>query len=252
VTSLSIRGSHVLKPSPDESMTHGGCAVLLPYAGRIRNGTYSYEGRNYSLPRNSEGNAIHGFLKDATMEVRRRTEESVDLQTLLAHPGYPSKLEVKISYRVYSAGFSAYCTVVNVGKRNAPLSIGFHPYFAGGEWRIEHECNVEKLELSDDYFPDGAKQSFNFNGKKFGTTNSFDDCFYFPCDAVLKANLTRLKIRKKNMPYVVVYNGRWAEDKSVAFEPYTSAPDAFNNGYGLVNLLVGRSYDCGFEVELVE
>lgn len=249
VKSLSLEGCEVLKPTPDGIMTHGGCAILLPYAERVRNGTYSYDGRKYSLPKNSEGNAIHGFLKDATLEVKKRAEASIELGTQLAHSGYPTTLDVIVKYGISSSGFSASCEVLNAGERRAPLSIGFHPYFVGSDWKIGHACKIEKLEMSDRFFPNGARREFSFNGKEFGTSDSFDDCFYFPCDAEIKTRSIRLTISKKNMPYSVVYNGKWAEGESVAFEPYTSAPDAFNNGYGLINLPTGQSYECGFDVQ---
>ena len=39
-------------------------ALLAPWVNRVRNGNYSFEGRNYQLPINESnlGNAIHGFL----------------------------------------------------------------------------------------------------------------------------------------------------------------------------------------------
>ena len=105
--------------------------------------------------------------------------------------------------------------------------------------------------MKDMYFPDGETLPFDFNGKTFDENQKFDDCFQFPCDARLRTNLVKLKISKRNMPYVVVFNGKWAEDRSVAFETYTSAPDAFNNGLGLIHLSRGESFECGFDIGLV-
>lgn len=248
--SLSLNGIQILKPSMDELMTHGGCAVLVPYAGRVRNGTYTYQGKKYLLPKNSEGNAIHGFLKDTLMKISRKTETSLELQTSLVHPGYPSALDVNIKYEISDSALSVQCRVMNVGDIEAPVSIGFHPYFLGTRWEIEHECELVKLEMEEKLFPDGKRNPYNFNGFEHGSEDQFDDCYYFPCDAVLKTDSYRLKMNKKNMSYVVVYNGEWAEERSVALEPYTSAPDAFNNGIGLIRLSHNDSYECGFSVEL--
>ena len=250
--SLSLNGIQILKPSMDETMTHGGCAVLLPYAGRIRNGTYTYQGKKYLLPKNDEGNAIHGFLKDALMKISRKSASAVELQTPLVHQGYPSALDVEIKYEIFESVLSVKCKVTNVGNVEAPVSIGFHPYFLGAEWEISHECEVEKLEMVDKLFPDGKRNPYKFNGLKHGSEDQFDDCYCFPCGVTLKTESYRLKMSKENMSYVMVYNGKWAEERSVALEPYTSAPDAFNNGIGLIRLSQNDSYECGFTLELSE
>lgn len=46
-------------------------AVLTPWVNRVRNGNYSFEGRNYQLPINEPnlGNAIHGLLARAPFTV---------------------------------------------------------------------------------------------------------------------------------------------------------------------------------------
>jgi aldose 1-epimerase len=248
--SLSLGGIDILKPSPDEFPTHGGCAVLLPYAGRVRNAEYTYEGIRYTLPRNNEGNAIHGFLKDVHLQITTKEPSVIELASLMVHAGYPTTLGVKIRYEISSSHLSVSCRATNAGKQGAPLSIGFHPYFLGKEWRLAHECGVEKLEMKDKYFPDGETLPFDFNAKEFDKSEKFDDCFRFPCDARIKTDRVKLEVQKKNMPYAVVFNGKWAEERSVAFEPYTSAPDAFNNGLGLVHLSRGETFECGFDVGL--
>lgn len=247
--SLVLGGKDILKQSPDDKPTHGGCAVLLPYAGRVRNGEYTYEGKRYTLPKNSEGNAIHGFLKDTNLGIIRSGASQVELGATLANAGYPTSLEVKILYQISDSDLSVSLRTTNTGNQKAPLSIGFHPYFLGKKWQLDHECSIERLEMKDSYFPDGKTVLFDFNGKELHK-EKFDDCFRFPCNARVTTDQDKLEIRKKNMPYVVVFNGKWAEGKSVAFEPYTSAPDAFNNGLGLVHIAGGDLFECGFTIEL--
>ncbi|MDG6904580.1 MAG: aldose 1-epimerase [Nitrososphaerota archaeon] len=92
VKSLSISDVPILKSSPDGITTHGGCAALIPFEGRIRNGAYVFEGRKYTLPNNKGGNAIHDFLKDLALELVKETPSSVELSGVLQHSGYPSTL----------------------------------------------------------------------------------------------------------------------------------------------------------------
>lgn len=248
---LSIASYSILKKTQDDSMTHGGCAVLVPFAGRIRKGEYTWEGKKYTLPKNKEGNAIHGFLKDKDLEVKKNTEDSIELEGLLDSPGYPSKLQANLEYKISKNGFSADCKVSNVGDSACPLYAGFHPYFLAQNWQIRHDCDIDKLEMKDDFFPTGRVEKFDFNKKSYSSETNFDTCFYFPCDLSLQTKSYGLKITKKNMPYLVVYDGKWAEEKSVAMEPYSAPPDAFNNLIALTVLSPGEIFSCGFNLEVL-
>ncbi|MFQ6011520.1 MAG: hypothetical protein ACE5KG_05045, partial [Nitrososphaerales archaeon] len=50
-------------------------AKLIPFANRIRDGKYRFEGRSYKLPTNfpSQRHAIHGLLYDRKFNVKERT-----------------------------------------------------------------------------------------------------------------------------------------------------------------------------------
>lgn len=252
IKNLRIDGAPILKPTSDNIMVHGGCAVLIPYAGRIRGGTYVHDGKKYQLQKDEEGNAIHGFLKENDLVVKEKTSNNVSLEATISNSGYPTTLRVLIRYEIFERSFAVNSRILNEGKTSAPLSVGFHPYFLANDWEIVPNCEIRKLQMKDLYFPTGIEEPYSFEAGGEGRSSSLDECLHFPCGATLKLDSHKVLIRKKNMPYVVVYNGKWADGKSVAFEPYTSAPDAFNNGIGLINLLPGESYDCGFEVELIE
>lgn len=250
VYDLAIAHHDLLKKTRDDLTTHGGCGALVPFAGRIRNGEYTWNGKKYSLPKNNEGNAIHGFLKDSKLEVKKNTTDSIELEGFLSSPGYPSELLANLNYRISENGFSASCQVSNVGKSDCPLYVGFHPYFLAQQWQIKHDCNVYKLEMKDKYFPTGKTDEFDFNKEAYSSQTKFDTCFHFPCDLSLQTESYTLKLRKKELPYLLVYNGKWAEGKSVALEPYSAPPDAFNNLIGLKTLYPGETFSCGFELEL--
>src|ERR1700733_7858905 len=89
VARLSLDGEEVIKPSNDGSQTHGGIAVLIPYAGRIRSGRYTFEGRSYRLPVKADGHAIHGFAKDARWKLTTEKTGSVTLGSRLRSAEYP-------------------------------------------------------------------------------------------------------------------------------------------------------------------
>lgn len=251
LSSLRLDGIPVLKRGEGSSMTHGGSAVLIPYAGRVRGGEYACGGREYRLPLNKEGNAIHGLVKELRWSLLGKTEDGVRLGTSLLHPGYPTRLECSIEYRLGRAGLSVECEVGNAGELAAPLVVGFHPYFLAGRWSLEHGCAAQRYELENGFFPTGKSEAFDFNGAWYDSGTGFDSLFRCPCDVVLRTDSYSLSISRREMPFLVVYNGKYAEGRSVAVEPYSGAPDAFNNGIGLANVEPKGSFRCGFSLALL-
>ena len=50
--------------APADSPFHHGAFPMVPWAGRIRHGAFTFDGRSYALPINFEGHAIHGTVCD--------------------------------------------------------------------------------------------------------------------------------------------------------------------------------------------
>jgi aldose 1-epimerase len=248
VAHLSLDGEEVVKPSNDGGQAHGGIAVLVPYAGRIRDGRYTFEGTSFRLPVSRDGHAIHGFAKDALWKLVREKTGSITLGSRLSSAGYPGVLDARITYSVRPGSFSTECAVTNVGSRSCPFVAGFHPYFLAQSWRIVTTGRTYRYTLADEYFPTGERRPFSF--AEVGPGTSLDDCFRVAGAIRLEAEGRTLVITRRRMPYLVVYNGKYAEGTSVAIEPYTGLDDAYNNGIGLVVLKPGESFSCGYKVSL--
>ncbi len=102
--------------------------------------------------------------------------------------------------------------------------------------------------MKDRFVPTDVQRSFAFNEKANGRNEKFDDCIHFPCTALIETDAARLKVSKKNMPFVV-YNGQRSEGKSVAFEPYASAPDSLTTISDLAQS-EEETFECGFQIQL--
>ncbi|GAA1141832.1 hypothetical protein [Nesterenkonia lutea] len=92
---------------PADHNTEGAFAgaVLAPWPNRTQGGTYSYAGRDYTLPVNEEatGAAIHGLMFDLPLHVQAHKDSEVQLQgTLEPSAGYPFGLDIALIYRVTS------------------------------------------------------------------------------------------------------------------------------------------------------
>lgn len=245
VDRLSLAGGEVLKPSSDGRPTHGGIAVLIPFAGRVRNGKYSFDGKEFALPVEPSGHASHGFAKDARWRLVGKGAGSATLAATLKGEGYPGVLEVELTYVLGDASFSTECLARNVSPSPCPLVVGFHPYFLAGDWRIEAD-SATRYELADKFFPTGRTEPYSFESA--GPGLDFDDVFGLQGEVRLLDPARTLSILRRRMPYLVVYNGEYAEGLSIAVEPYTAVPDAFNNGIGLERLEPGGTSSCGYEI----
>lgn len=250
--SLSLEGKDIIKKSHDDSQTHGGSAVLIPYAGRVRNAEYAFRGVKYNLPANNGSNSIHGFLKDEEWSLINGSSSSALLSCDFTNSGYPSTLHTELEYRLESRKFSVTTHVRNTGYDGCPLLIGFHPYFlTGGKWRLSHSDTMKELVYEDRFFPNGEYREVNFNSLKNTGEHEFDNCYLGGGAITLHGEDRSVTIRRKNMPFLVIYNGKHSEGVSVAIEPMTGAPDSFNNGMGLVELEPGSEFSCGFSIELI-
>jgi aldose 1-epimerase len=249
-----LDGEDVVKQSSDGVPTHGGIAVLIPYAGRVRQGKYSFEGTEYSLPLGREGHAIHGFAKDKRWEVVEEEEKkktaAVKLRARIEGQGFPATLAAEIEYTIGRTSFSTRCVVENTSRHyDCPLMVGFHPYFLARDWTLKATGRAYRYTLADQYFPTGEKEECDL--RALGPATSLDDVFKVSGAVTLSDSSRRLTITRKNMPYVVLFNGKkYAEGRSLAIEPYTGLPDAYNNGIGLVTVKAGGRFACGYEFSL--
>ena len=116
-------------------------AMLIPYANRIDNGTYSLNGKTHYLERNEDRTpygkiALHGYLYRKRMTVvNSKTDAQSALLTLGydfdgSDPGYPFLLAVNVTYMLSRRGFTVTTTVRNTMKEQPlPFFNSWHSYF---------------------------------------------------------------------------------------------------------------------------
>lgn len=121
--------------------TRSGHPILFPFPGRLRNGTFTFEGKTYSLPRNdsTKQHAIHGFTPRNRWRVIKGTEAekyaeltgqfqlSRDLPEALAY--WPGDFLLNVTYRLERDRLRVVAHVENSGGSSLPFGLGYHPYF---------------------------------------------------------------------------------------------------------------------------
>lgn len=251
VQSIILNGVDLLKESHDGKDTHGGMALLLPFANRIRNAEYKWNGQEYDLPKNNGEHSIHGLTRDVEWTIAHRGRNSVALWYKLDSSDYPVPLYIKVRFTISETGFTVQVEARNEGDIPAPFMAGMHPYFnTVDSWHLESPQTLLYLNYKDLYFPDGTFEAcFPENiGSVDGA--SYDNTFISGNSINLVTGNRKVLIANEQMPYLVVYNGEYAEGKSVALEPMTAAPDSYNNHIGLITIKPGDSFKCMARFEI--
>lgn len=246
VKTLMLSGKEILMDSTDGVSTHGGCTLLIPYANRVRNASYRWRGKDYYLPKNNGQHSIHGFTRDMEWEVLSESaSDTLSLRTEVEREDYPSKLECESCFRLSEKFLEISLSFLNSGSMDLPLSVGFHPYFLhDGYWKIEAPSEIKILNYGDSYFPDGTTSDFDSGLLTSTNPKELDNCFHVGSNLTLITKNYKIAVHNENMEYFVIYNGEYSRGSSVAIEPMTSAPDAFNNGIGLIKLSPNDKFSC--------
>ncbi len=115
------------------SVRQSACYPLLPYANRIGHGHFEWLGQSYALRPNfaPEPHAIHGLGWQRAWQVRRHSEHDAELG--LRHTGdadWPFAFEAVQHITLHANRLRLALSLRNLAPHNAPLGLGWHPYFS--------------------------------------------------------------------------------------------------------------------------
>lgn len=116
-----------------------GIPFLFPMFGRLRDETYTWEGKSYHM-------GIHGFGHTSRWQVAAQTEDSA-LLVLASSPEtrtqYPFDFRVEMGFKLMSGTLEIGLTFRNTGTVPLPYNYGFHPYFLAEKLEnVEVEANA--------------------------------------------------------------------------------------------------------------
>ncbi|MCO4820453.1 MAG: aldose 1-epimerase [Flavobacteriaceae bacterium] len=235
-------------------------ALMFPFVGRIPNGTYTYKDVLYSLEVNEvdRHNAIHGLIYNKTFKIDEfhTTRSSAKIQLsyisdgLLA--GFPFKFNCQILYLISNEGLRIEFKVMNTGESSFPFGMGWHPYFKSddlGSSLIYFSSN-EKLKYDENLIPIASIKTadtttFEINNQRF------DDTFILLKNEVkfkTKNYQIEMNFNSINKGCVQIYTPKHRE--SIALEPLTFGPNAFNTNNGLLELKPNESYNWIIDLKM--
>ncbi|WP_243042011.1 aldose 1-epimerase [Dyella sedimenti] len=123
-------------------------AIMVPFANRIADARYLFEGEPYDLQPGVEGAARaarHGFVRGVDFELAGLSADAHAARAVFAtqairpgvHPGYPFAIDLEIAYALDATGLTLEAIMRNVGEQAAPCFFGWHPYFRLSETPID-------------------------------------------------------------------------------------------------------------------
>ena len=139
VLSLDWCGQPVFRPTPNGTtdILETACFPLVPYANRIADGRFVFEGRSVQLPvlDRFAPHAIHGegWLRSWTVESQtaNRVEMVLDSSPKADADayGWPWPWRASQTVELTDQGLTIILSVTNTGDAVMPTGLGLHPYF---------------------------------------------------------------------------------------------------------------------------
>jgi aldose 1-epimerase len=124
--SVELAGAELLITGSPDGPIHWGAYPMVPWAGRIRNGRFSFRGHEHQLPLGMPPHAIHGVVFDRPWTVIEQTPASAALSIEL-DDRWPFRGRVTQRIMVEPGGLEA---VLRLEADDAmPVTMGWHPWF---------------------------------------------------------------------------------------------------------------------------
>ncbi|MFY9084760.1 aldose 1-epimerase family protein [Aliarcobacter cryaerophilus] len=235
--------------------------VLFPIVGRLKDDSYFYKGKKYSLFQ-------HGFSRDKEFELVKKDEDFIefslknDEETLEI---YPFLFELNISYKLDKTKLIISYHVHNKSKDKLYFSIGAHPAFnisRGDFLEFENITTSKRYFINDKGLIYKNEELYFVQNKLILDENIFkNDALVFN-DENIKSIILRdknnnkiLKLEFKDFPYL----GIWSKPNLAPFvciEPWFGVADEDNSNQNLEDkrgiqvLQKDELFSCFYSIEV--
>ncbi|MBX3388289.1 MAG: hypothetical protein KF691_02410 [Phycisphaeraceae bacterium] len=127
------------RAAPDETNASLlGCFIMAPWANRIANAKFVFEGKEIALkPTSADGMAQHGDVRKRAWSVTAQDAGSATLEydsAAHADSNWPWAYRCRVEYNLEEAALIVRLRVLNSDSRAFPAGSGLHPYFSRRLW----------------------------------------------------------------------------------------------------------------------
>jgi aldose 1-epimerase len=151
------------------SPTRTGIPVLFPFANRIRDGRFTWDGREYQLPLNdsTKRNAIHGFACRRPWRVIAQGSNSASAWVTGEFHGardgadcrelWPADYRIRVTYRLGALCLAVEAGADNPDNRPLPCGLGYHPYFRAEDKDGDVQVTARRYWELEESLPSGKR-----------------------------------------------------------------------------------------------
>lgn len=234
------------------------CFPLVPYAGRLRHGTFESEGRRIQFPLNvpAERHSSHGDGWQRPWRVQRVGPDSVCL-TLTASVDNPLRYDAVQWIQVSEESLRIRLEITNREPDRLPVGVGLHPYFANrGEalvtaaLPVRRRLDAELMPLDADLAAGGSHLRPRHPVSELAAVNIFES---WDGQAEIAWPASGLVVQLTTSPrlgHAVIWAP--AAESFFCFEPVSHATNAFNSPAQRAHALLdpGETLVQGFVLRL--
>ncbi|MBO4323178.1 MAG: aldose 1-epimerase family protein [Clostridia bacterium] len=254
----------------DEKYWSSRSPVLFPICGRLFEGKYIYNNKEYEMEK-------HGIVRSAEFTSRSLGDTAVEFTYKSSEETkktYPFDFVFKVKYALNKNAIEITYTVQNKDKKDMPFSFGAHPAFnvpfAAGEkfedYYLEFPTSeLDKIMLSDRGLYLGGTEKFLLKDKKLGLYHSFfdNDASFFRSTAgnvklKSKINDSYIEVSYEDMTAVGIWHTNKSDAPFVCIEPWhgipadDDKPDDLSTKRDTMTLKPEKEYNNTYSIRIIE
>lgn len=248
----------------------GHAPNLFPIVGALKENTFFYDNKSYTLPK-------HGFVRHNTsFLVEEKSDQQLTLKLVSSEEtlkNYPFQFEYLVSYELLDNRIKITYTVKNKDEKTMYFSVGGHPAFKcplnSDEVYSDYTLEFNQPENSVTHLINMENGLLNLDSKPiFSTPQTLNlHEHLFDKDALVFKDLKSDKITLTSKKYGEILNvsfpdfpfmGIWAKPKAnfVCIEPWQGVADSENSTQllkdkeGIVALDKSKIYSASYTIEI--
>jgi len=257
VVSLKFKDKFIIKEQPDFDYKDSyASSILFPFASRIKQGKYAFEGNDYQFETNDGDNALHGLVYNKKFELFESEEHKDNCAATFNYyeknesKGFPFMYFLSVTYILFEDCLKVRVTVKNTDTKSFPFTLGWHPYFNSTDlknsyvsFKSDQKVEFDKTLITKKVIAQTSPEIFKIDEQQL------DDCFILKDDNVSFTTPTyKIDITADSEEnFLQLYTPKGFD--VIAIEPMTGISDTFNNKIGLQVLEADKTYVLNWDLK---
>ncbi|GAA3572207.1 aldose 1-epimerase [Snuella lapsa] len=236
-------------------------SVLFPFANRIKDGKYSFQGETYAFDINEEplNNALHGLVYNKTFKLAKQHVAHNAAEVILVYSetdpveGFPFKYTIQLTYSLTKNGLDLRVSVKNEDTKPFPFTLGWHPYFLSDNlYKSSLSFDADKTLVFDDRNITTGLKDIEKSEVFCVEDKTLDDCFVLNSNQfTFNTPKYRFEITSSSIENNFLQLYTPPHKNTIAIEPTTGVSDSFNNGLGLQTLEPKQIYSISWILKII-